>query len=113
MEVNKIICGDSLSVLKTLPDDSVDMIMTSPPYFGLRNYGEACQIGLEQTFDEYLKKILAITLELKRVLKSGGSFWLNIGDSYGAGKRKTSIPQSLDTKKERGTPEKHRIQGYE
>src|SRR3990167_11102130 len=82
MEINKIIQGDSLEVLKTLPDESVDMIMTSPPYFGLRNYFEVGQIGLEQTFDEYLKKILAITLELKRILKPEGSFWLNMGDSF-------------------------------
>src|SRR3990167_4948979 len=83
LPINKIICGDSLEVLKTLPDDCIDMCITSPPYYGLRNYGVEGQLGLEKTFEEYLKKILEITKEIKRVLKPTGSFWLNIGDCYG------------------------------
>lgn len=80
---NTIICGDALEVLKTLPDECVDLIITSPPYYGLRRYGDyEQQIGLEKTFDEFLKKILEITKELKRVLKPSGQFWLNFGDCY-------------------------------
>jgi DNA modification methylase len=71
---NKIIQGDSLTELKKFPDESIDMVITSPPYYALRNYGVDGQIGLEPTFEEYLEKILAITAEIKRVLKKSGSF---------------------------------------
>jgi len=81
--INKIICGDALLELKKLPDESIDLIITSPPYYGLRNYQVDGQIGLEKTFEEYLKKILEITAELKRVLKKTGTFFLNMGDCYG------------------------------
>src|SRR3990167_8954700 len=81
-KMNSIICGDSLEVLKTLADESVDMIMTSPPYWGLRNYDVEGQLGLESTFAEYLEKILQITKELKRILTPMGSLWWNHGDSY-------------------------------
>ena len=80
---NKIIQGDSLTELKKFPDESIDMVITSPPYYALRNYGVDGQIGLEPTFEEYLEKILAITAEIKRVLKKSGSFWFNLGDMYG------------------------------
>ena len=81
---NTIICGDALVELKKLPGESVDMVLTSPPYYGLRNYGDYKeQIGLEKTFEEFLKKILEITDEIKRVLKPSGQFWLNFGDCYG------------------------------
>jgi site-specific DNA-methyltransferase (cytosine-N4-specific) len=138
MELNKIIQGDVLTVLKTIPDESIDLVMTSPPYFGLRNYGEnlesiwggdekcehkwntherwlhrgstkmkewsdergklnnqkaitnfceLCgawkgQLGLEPTFEMYLDNMLAITGQLKRVLKKGGNVFWNHGDSY-------------------------------
>src|SRR3990167_4221203 len=85
MEINKIIHGDSMEVLKTLPDESVDCIITSPPYYGLRDYSVDGQIGLEKTLDEYLTKMLAITAELKLVLKKTGTLWWNHGDSYGTG----------------------------
>lgn len=95
--VNKIICGDSLAVLKTLPNDSVDLVITSPPYYGLRKYGDyEQQIGLEKTFDEFLKKILEITAEVKRVLKPTGQFWLNMGSSYSDGKTKVIIKEWYD-----------------
>jgi len=85
VELNKIYLGDTLEVLKSWPDEFVDCIVTSPPYFGLRDYGVEGQIGLEKTFDEYLKKMLLITNELKRVLKKTGTLWWNHGDSYGTG----------------------------
>src|SRR5262245_23770217 len=85
LSANKIICGDVLKVLKTLPNDCVDCVVTSPPYYGLRDYGVDEQLGLEKTLAEYLDKMLAITAELKRVLKETGTMWWNHGDSYGTG----------------------------
>ena len=81
--MNKILQGDCLEILKTLPDESVDCVVTSPPYYGLRDYGVEGQIGLEPTLNEYLDKMLLITAELKRVLKKRGTCWWNHGDSYG------------------------------
>jgi len=81
--VNKIICGDVSEVLKEMPDECVDVIITSPPYWGLRDYQVKGQIGLEKTLDEYLNKLLKITAELKRVLKPTGVMFWNHGDSYG------------------------------
>jgi DNA modification methylase len=76
------ICGNSLDILKTLPDNCIDMVMTSPPYWGKREYeSEAC-IGLEKDHSKYIDNLLKIFNELYRVLKISGSFWLNIGDSY-------------------------------
>jgi DNA modification methylase len=104
---NQIICGDVLENLKDLPDESVDLIITSPPYYGLRRYGDyEQQIGLEETFNEYLVKIMEIMAELKRILKSMGQFLLNLGDCYGAstgtgsdqsnpGKQTAPIPKRL------------------
>ena len=83
MEYNKIICGDTLEVLKQLPDEFVDCVVTSPPYYGLRDYGVDGQLGLEKNLNEYLDKMLLITGELKRVLKKSGTMWWNHGDSYG------------------------------
>ena len=79
---NKIICGDCLDVLKTLPSESVDCIMTSPPYWTLRDYGVDGQLGLESTFQEYLTKLCNIFDEVKRVLKNTGTCWVNLGDVY-------------------------------
>ena len=87
MELNKIICGDALYELRNLPNESVDMVMTSPPYYGLRDYGGIeGQLGLEKTVDEYLEKLLLITGEIKRVLKKEGSVFWNHGDSYNVAK---------------------------
>ncbi len=79
---NKIICGDSLKVLKTISDESVDCVITSPPYWALRDYGVKGQIGLETSIDEYLEKLLLIFDEVKRVLKPSGTCWINFGDTY-------------------------------
>ena len=83
MKTNIIIQGNALNVLKKFSDESIDCIITSPPYYGLRDYGVKGQIGLEKTFDEYLNNLLAITAELKRVLKKTGTMFWNHGDSYG------------------------------
>ena len=85
LELNKIYQGNTFEILKQMPEESVDCIITSPPYYGLRDYGVSGQIGLEATLEIYLNKILAITKELKRVLKKTGTLWWNHGDSYGGG----------------------------
>jgi DNA modification methylase len=79
--------GDCLAVLRTLPAASVQCCVTSPPYFGLRDYGHADQIGLEQTPDEYVTKLVAVFREVSRALKDDGTLWLNLGDSYNAAGR--------------------------
>lgn len=80
--VSKVICGDAAEVLKTLPQGSVNMCVTSPPYYGLRDYGEGGQIGLEQTPQEYIGRLTEVFDEVKRVLADDGTLWLNIGDTY-------------------------------
>lgn len=87
MELNKIYQGNSLEVLKTFPDSSIDCCVTSPPYFGLRDYGNSKQIGLEKSPDKFVQKLVQVFDEVKRVLKPDGNLWLNLGDSYaGSGK---------------------------
>jgi DNA modification methylase len=73
--------GDAFEVLRDIPAESIDCVMTSPPYWGKREY-ENGGIGLEHDYRDFVKHLAAISLEVKRVLKSEGSFWLNIGDSY-------------------------------
>lgn len=81
--------GDCLEVLRGLPDASVQCCVTSPPYYGLRDYGHAGQIGLESTPDEYVARLVAVFREVRRVLRDDGTCWINLGDSYANGGRKT------------------------
>lgn len=81
--VNRILCGNTLDVLREMPDESVDCVITSPPYFALRDYRVKGQYGLEKTLDEYLAKMLVVTAELKRIMKPTATLWWNHGDSYG------------------------------
>ena len=74
--------GNALGVLKEMPSESAQMCVTSPPYWGLRDYGIDGQIGLEKTPEEYIEKMVQIFRELKRVLRDDGTLWLNMGDSY-------------------------------
>jgi site-specific DNA-methyltransferase (adenine-specific) len=76
-----LLLGDALAVLKGLPDSSVDCVLTSPPYWRKREY-ESGGIGLEKDYRDYICYLAEVALEIKRVLKPTGSFWLNIGDSY-------------------------------
>ena len=85
-----LLLGDAIAVLADLPDESIDCAMTSPPYWGKREYANG-GIGLEKHYRDYVRGLAAIFLELKRVLKPEGSFWLNIGDSYQA-KKLVGIP---------------------
>lgn len=82
MTLNKIYQGDALAVLKTFPDECVQCCITSPPYWGLRDYGIEGQLGLESTPEEYVAKLVEIFREVRRVLRKDGTVWLNLGDSY-------------------------------
>lgn len=73
---------DCRDVLPTLPDESVHCVVTSPPYWGLRDYGSDGQIGLEQTPTEYVATMVAVFRQVRRVLRKDGTLWLNLGDSY-------------------------------
>ena len=82
-----ILCADAAAGLKTLPPKSVQMCVTSPPYYGLRDYGADGQIGEEQSPEEYIARLTEVFAEVHRVLKDDGTLWLNIADSYaGSGK---------------------------
>jgi site-specific DNA-methyltransferase (adenine-specific) len=78
----QILNGDCIEMMKTLPDQSVNCCVTSPPYFGLRDYGHEGQIGLEETPEAFVQKMVEVFREVKRVLRDDGTLWLNIGDSY-------------------------------
>lgn len=88
----EIIQGDALEVLRGMDAESVHCCVTSPPYWGLRDYGVPGQLGLEDSPDEYVEKMVAIFSEVRRVLRGYGTLWLNLGDSYAAhpGQRKPS-----------------------
>jgi len=88
VEFNNIYNGDCISTMKTFPDECVNTIITSPPYFGLRDYYDhENQIGNEETLDDYISNLVNVFSEAKRILKNDGTLWLNLGDSYnGSGK---------------------------
>jgi len=88
--------GDSLEILSQIPDEIFDCVMTSPPYWGKREYNNG-GIGLETDFRQFINDLATICVEVKRVLKLTGSFWLNIGDSY-ANKKLLGIPWRLAIK---------------
>jgi len=86
-----ILTGDALEQLKTIESGVVNTCVTSPPYYGLRDYGVDGQIGLEETPEQYISKLVAVFREVRRVLRDDGTLWVNIGDSYaregGTGKK--------------------------
>lgn len=91
-----ILNGDVIDKLQYLPDTCIDLIITSPPYWQQRDYREENQIGREETSGEYIEKLVAVSNELKRVLKGTGSFFLNIGDKYNSKKKQLlMIPARL------------------
>jgi DNA modification methylase len=85
MNVSSILTGDCLEVLRGLPDGMAQTCVTSPPYYGLRDYGHAGQIGLEETPGAYVARLVDVFREVRRVLRDDGTLWLNLGDSYAAG----------------------------
>ncbi len=103
MVTYQILQGDCLQTLPTIESGTVQTCVTSPPYFGLRDYGADGQIGLEQTPDEYVAKLVEVFREVRRVLRNDGTLWLNLGDSYagsgkGANPDGTPHPSSLTGK---------------
>lgn len=80
--VATVLEGDALAVLRGLPDEAFAMVMTSPPYFGMRDYGAAGQFGLERSVEEYVANMVQVFREVRRVLRKDGTIWVNIGDSY-------------------------------
>jgi DNA modification methylase len=91
----RILVGDNRARLRELPDQSVQMCVTSPPYFGLRDYGHDGQIGLEATPDAFVAELVNVFREVKRVLRDDGTLWLNLGDSYAAMRDSKATPDTL------------------
>lgn len=87
-----ILVGDCREILRTIPENSINTCVTSPPYFGLRDYGVEGQIGLEQTTDEYVAEMVSVFREVRHVLRDDGTLWLNLGDSYGKAKQLLGVP---------------------
>jgi len=99
----RIIEGDCVEVMRELPDESVQTCITSPPYWGLRDYGVEGQLGLEPTPEEYVANLVAVFREVRRVLRTDGTLWLNLGDSYTSGGR-APTPDGLKPKDLVGIP---------
>lgn len=95
MKRNTVIIGDARQTLARLPGASVDCVVTSPPYFLLRDYGVAGQIGLEPAVNDWVEHLRAVAAELQRVLTRTGTLWLNVGDSYSRRHRYGAPPKSL------------------
>ena len=106
--MNRVIFADAVEGLKQLSDESVDCCVTSPPYYGLRDYGADGQIGLEKTPTEYIERLIEVFREVKRVLKPEGTAWVNLGDTYNGAKqgntevnKNKSVAEANDFKKEK------------
>ena len=107
--INQILQGDAIDRLRDLPDESVQCVVTSPPYWGLRDYQANGQLGLESTPEEYVEKMVEVFREVKRVLKDDGTLWLNLGDSYnGSGKAGNKDSEYFKKHTEFGKPAKNR-----
>jgi site-specific DNA-methyltransferase (adenine-specific) len=95
MNTHHIILGDCITGMKTLPDGCVQTCITSPPYFGLRDYGGGdSEIGQEDTVDGYVQKMTEVFREVRRILRDDGTLWLNLGDSYMSAKNCAPPPQT-------------------
>lgn len=104
-----ILLGDACHILSRIPRESVQCVVTSPPYWGLRDYDIEGQIGLESTLPQFINRSIAVFQEAKRVLKPDGTFWLNIGDGYTSGNRAWRAPDKKNPARAMsvrpGTPE--------
>jgi DNA modification methylase len=99
---HKIICGDSFTVLKTLESESVNCVVTSPPYFGLRKYSnDSHEIGLETNYQDYVNNLRDVFHEVERVLKLDGVFFLNLGDSFSGSGRGQTRDGCMDEKRKK------------
>lgn len=94
---HELICGDVIDGLQTIPDGCVHCVVTSPPYWGLRDYGIDGQMGLESSPDEYVTRLVGVFREVRRVLRDDGVCWLNLGDSYATGKGTCHNPGGGDS----------------
>lgn len=92
--LNNLIVGDCIDGMKIIPDGIVQTCVTSPPYFGLRDYGNDAQIGLESTVNEYVEKLVQVFREVRRILRADGTLWLNLGDSYASFKDGKAVPDT-------------------
>ena len=113
LELNKIYLGNCIDVLKTFPDKSINCCITSPPYYGLRDYGVDGQIGNEETPEEYIENLVAVFNEVNRVLTDDGVLWLNLGDSWagsnqGAGTKNPTPKQASNHGTNYMTTESHK-----
>lgn len=95
LSVNRVLVGDALAVLKTLPAGTADTVVTSPPYYAVRDYEVDGQLGLETNVQAWVDNLLAVADEVGRVLKPTGSMWLNVADSYSRGSRYGAAAKSL------------------
>jgi DNA modification methylase len=102
MKKIKILHGNCIDKIKELDDNSIDCVVSSPPYFGLRDYGVDGQFGLEKTYQEYLSNTVKIFKTFKPKLKDNATVWWNVGDSYSSGKRTSTTNQSLRGNKNYG-----------
>ena len=98
----KIKIGNCLDVLKKMPAKSIHTCVTSPPYWGLRDYGNDGQLGLEKTPKEFVDNLVKVFREVKRVLRDDGTLWLNLGDSYSSGGRTSTTNQTVRGDKDYG-----------
>ena len=105
----RILLGDALERLRALPSESVHTCVTSPPYYNLRDYGAAGQIGNEASVEEYLQSLVSVFREVRRVLRADGTLWVNMGDSYAT--RSGSHPPT-NTRNSCGHTAKHTPRGY-
>lgn len=106
----EILVGDAREVLRTLPEESVHCVVTSPPYWGLRCYGVAGQLGLEESPAEYVEKMVTVFREVWRVMRPDGTLWLNMGDGYAttgsAGRAQRGLHELVERCSPRKTPRK-------
>lgn len=107
--ISRLLLGDALEQLRTLPSESVHTCVTSPPYYNLRDYGIAGQIGNEPSVEEYLQKLVRVFREVRRVLREDGTLWVNMGDSYAT---RSGKQPPTNTRNSYGHTEKRTPQGY-
>lgn len=109
----QVLIGGALEKLRELPDQSVNTIVTSPPYYGLRDYGIDEQIGLEDTPTDFITALVDVFREARRVLRDDGTLWVNMGDSYCSGSRNNNVPQTQHKGKTRDAPMNRRNKAVE
>ncbi len=95
LPTDEVLVGDAADQIGRLPTESVDCVVTSPPYFRLRNYGVHGQIGLEESVDQWVDSLLSVMREIARVLKPAGAVWLNLGDTFSRSPKHGAPPKSL------------------